>query len=152
TILGNNDPLQVLMQADAQNKNASWQVLGDKQYGSDITNMLLNSERGELPQLDGRYVQLSGKDGGFTGTFALIPPGKSVPQQDGFGAISLNSPDQKVVGAFLDAATSARRGSDVTARGAAQAAMNTIHPPLPPTTDSGKVQPGYAPAIIKALQ
>jgi hypothetical protein len=151
-VLGNNDPLQVLMQADAQNKNASWQVLGDKQYGSDITNMLLNSERGDLPQLDGRYVQLSGKDGGFTGTFALIPPGKSVPQQDGFGAISLNSPDQKVVGAFLDAATSAPRGSDVNAQESAQAAMNIIHSTLPPITDSGKVQPGYDPAIIKALQ
>lgn len=152
SILGNNDPLQVMMQADAQNKNASWQVLGDKQYGGAITNMLLNSEHGDLPQIDGRYVQLSGKDGGFNGTFALIPPGKSVPEQDGFGAISINTADQKVVGAFLDAATSGPRGNDVNAQESAQAAMNIIQATLPPITDSGKAQPGYDPAIIKALQ
>ena len=39
------------MQADAQNKNASWQVLGNKQYGSAIAGMLLNSQKGDLPQL-----------------------------------------------------------------------------------------------------
>lgn len=150
--LGSNDPLQVMMQADAQNKNASWQVLGDKQYGKAITTMLLNSEHGDLPQLDGRYVQQPGKDGGFDGTFVLLPPGKSVPSQDDFGSISLNTPDQKVVGAFLDAATSGPRGSGIDAQESAQAAMNIIQSTLPPITDSGKVQPGYDPAIIKAMQ
>jgi hypothetical protein len=151
TILGNNDPLQVLMKADAQNKNASWQVLGNPQYGSAITNMLLNSQRGDLPGIDGRYAQQLGSDGQYTGTFNLIPPGKSVPQQDDFGAISINTPDQKVVGAFLDAATSAPRGSDVNAHESAQAAMNIIQATLPPILGKGTVQPGYDPAIIKAL-
>ena len=57
SILGSNDPLQVLMQADAQNKNASWQVLGNGQYGSAITNMLLNSQNGDLPGMDGRFAR-----------------------------------------------------------------------------------------------
>jgi hypothetical protein len=152
TILANNDPLQVLMQADAQNKNASWQVLGNGQYGSAIANMLLNSQKGDLPGIDGRFAQLPGGNGQESGTFQLLPPGKSLPQQDTFGVTSLNTPDQKVVGAFLDAATSGPRGSDVNAQQSAQAAMNIIQATLPPITDSGMVQPGYDPAIIKALQ
>ena len=152
SILQGNDPLQVLMQADAQNKNASWQVLGNGQYGSAIANMLLNSQKGDLPGIDGRFAQLPGSNGQESGTFQLLPPGKGVPQQDTFGAVSLNTPDQKVVGAFLDAATSGPRGSDLNAQQSAQAAMNIIQATLPPITDSGKVQPGYDPAIIKALQ
>jgi hypothetical protein len=151
SILGSNDPLQVLMQADAQNKNASWQVLGNKQYGSAIANMLLNSQHGDLPGIDGRYAQQSGGDGQYTGTFKLIPPGKSVPEQDDFGAISINTPDQKVVGAFLDAATSGPRGSDLNAQESAQAAMNVIQATLPPILGKGTVQAGYDPAITKAL-
>jgi hypothetical protein len=151
--LNSNDPFQVLMQADAQNKNASWQVLGNKQYGSAIANMLLNSQKGDLPQLDGRYAQQMGSDGQSTGTFALIPPGKSVPQQDDFGATFINTPDQKVVGAFLDAATSDSppRGSDLNAQESAQAAMNVIRATLPPILGKGTVQEGYDPAITKAL-
>ncbi len=152
SILQGNDPLQVLMQADAQNKNASWQVLGDKQYGAAITNLLLKGEHGDLPGIDGRFAQLPGSNGGESGTFTLVPPGKGVPEQDTFGATSMNTPDQKVVGAFLDAATSGPRGSDVNAQESAQAALNIIQATLPPITDSGKAQPGYDPAIIKALQ
>jgi hypothetical protein len=151
SILQGNDPLQVLMQADAQNKNASWQVLGDKQYGAAITNLLLKGEHGDLPGIDGRFAQLPGSDGGESGIFTLLPPGKGVPEQDTFGATSMNTPDQKVVGAFLDAATSAPRGSDLNAQESAQAAMNIIHATLPPILGSGTVQPGYDPAIIKAL-
>jgi hypothetical protein len=149
--LSANDPFQVLMQADAQNKNASWQVLGNKQYGSAIADMLLNSQKGDLPQLDGRFAQQTGSDGQSTGIFNLIPPGKSVPQGDVFGAISMNSPDQKVVGAFLDAATSGPRGSDLNAQESAQAAMNIIQATLPPILGKGTVQAGYDPAITKAL-
>lgn len=149
--LDGNDPLQALMQADAQNKNASWQVLGNPQYGSDIASMLLKGEHGDLPGLDGRYAEQMGGNGQYAGTFALIPPGKSVPRQDDFGAIVMNTPDQTVVGHFLDAATSAPRGSDVNAQESAQAAMNIISATLPPILDSGTVQPGYDPAIIQAL-
>jgi hypothetical protein len=152
SLLQSNDPLQVLMRADAQNKDAAWQVLGNKTYGSDIANMLLSSQKGDLPGIDGRYAQQFGSDGQYTGTFALIPPGKSVPDQDDFGAISINTPDQNVVGAFLDAATSAPRGSGTNAEEAAQAAMNIIEATQAPILDSGSVQPGYSPAIIKALQ
>jgi hypothetical protein len=151
SLLAGNDPLQTLMQADAQNKNASWQVLGNKQDGKAIANMLLNSQHGDLPQIDGRYAQQVGSDGKYDGTFKLIQPGKSVPQQDDFGAISINTPDQKVVGAFLDAATSAKRGSDTNAEQSAQAAMNIIQATLPPILDKGGVKPGYDPAVTKAL-
>ncbi len=152
SILQGNDPLQVLMQADAQNKNASWQVLGNGQYGSAITSMLLNSQKGDLPGIDGRFAQMPGSNSQNGGVFQLLPPGKGVPQQDTFGATFMNTPDQTVVGNFLDAATSAPRGSDLNAQQSAQAAMNIIQATLPPITDSGKVQPGYDPAIIKALQ
>ena len=151
SILQGNDPLQVLMQADAQNKNASWQVLGNGQYGGAIANMLLNSQKGDLPGIDGRFAQQPGGNGQQSGTFQLLPPGKGVPQQDTFGAGFMNTPNQTVVGNFLDAATSAPRGSDVNAQQSAQAAMNIIHATLPPILGSGTVQPGYDPAIIKAL-
>jgi hypothetical protein len=151
SLLSGNDPLQILMQSDAQNKNASWQVLGNKQYGSTIANMLLNSQHGDLPGLDGRFAQQMSSNGQSTGIFTLIPPGKSVPEQDVFGAVSMNTPDQTVVGNFLDAATSAPRGNGTDAQESAQAAMNIIQATLPPILDSGKVQPGYDPAIIKAL-
>jgi hypothetical protein len=152
SLLQSNDPLQVLMRADAQNKDAAWQVLGNKTYGSDIANMLLSSQKGDLPGIDGRFAQQFGSDGQYSGTFALIPPGKSVPERDDFGAVFINTPDQNVVGAFLDAATSAPRGSDINAEEAAQAAMNIIEATQPPILGSGSVQPGYSPAIIKALQ
>lgn len=151
SLLQDNDPLQALMKADAQNKNASWQVLGSPD-GKAIASMLLNSAKGDLPGLDGRYVQQLGSDNGYAGSFKLIPPGKSVPEQYDFGAISLNTPDQKVVGNFLDAATSAGRGNGPDARESAQAAMNIIQASLPPITDKDGVKPGYDPAIIKAMQ
>src|SRR5581483_8416436 len=100
SILQGNDPLQVLMQADAQNKNASWQVLGNGQYGSAITSMLLNSQKGDLPGIDGRFAQMPGSNSQNGGVFQLLPPGKGVPQQDTFGATFMNTPDQTVVGNF----------------------------------------------------
>jgi hypothetical protein len=149
SLLQSNDPLQILMQADAQNKNAAWQVLGNKTYGGAIANMLLNSQKGDLPEIDGRYAQQFGSDGQYTGTFALIPPGKSVPQQDDFGAISINTPDQNVVGAFLNAATSAPRGTDINAEEAAQAAMNIIDS-TPPGTAGQLAAPVQAALLATA--
>ena len=142
SILQGNDPLQVLMQADAQNKNASWQVLGNQQYGGAIANMLLKGEHGDLPGIDGRFAQQpGGGNGQQSGTFQLLPPGKGVPEQDTFGAGFMNTPNQTVVGNFLDAATSGPRGSDLNAQQSAQAAMNIIQATLPPILTRGRSSP-----------
>ena len=52
-VLAAYDPLQVMMQADAQNKNAAWQVMGGKDGGA-LAQMLLSSVKGDLPNIDGR--------------------------------------------------------------------------------------------------
>jgi hypothetical protein len=149
-ILESNDPLQVLMQADAQNKNAAWQVMGSKD-GEPLAQLLLGNPDGLMPQIDGRFAQEVDREGQSTGNFNLIPPGKPVPRQDEDSAHFLSTPDQNVVGAFLDAATSAPRGTDINALESAQAAMNIILATQPPILGRGTVQPGYDPAIIKAL-
>jgi len=128
-VLSEYDPLQVMMQADAQNKNAAWQVMGGRD-GNALAQMLLSSVQGDLPNIDGRLVQGPMNDGRYAGYFTLYPPGKSVP--DAWGQILINTPDQNVVGAFLDAATSAPRGNDVNARYSAQAALNIILNTPPP--------------------
>ena len=113
-MLADYDPLQVMMQADAQNKNAAWQVMGGQDGGA-LAQLLLGSVKGDLPNIDGRLVQGPINDQGrYAGYFTLYRPGKSVP--DAWGQILISIPDQNVVGAFLDAATSAPRGNDVNAR------------------------------------
>jgi hypothetical protein len=153
-ILGSNDPLQVLMSADTQNKDAAWQVMGGPD-GDALAQMLLSSQHGDpVPQIDGRFAQVLGSDGQYTGTFKLIPPGEAVPEQDQDGAVFVNTPDQNVVGAFLDASTSAPRGGGPAYSPAwysAHAALNIIENTQPPVLGAGTVQPGYDPAIIKAL-
>jgi hypothetical protein len=149
-VLAEYDPLQVMMQADAQNKNAAWQVMGGKDGGA-LAQMLLSSVQGDLPNIDGRLVQGPMNDQGrYAGYFTLYPPGKSVP--DAWGQILINTPDQNVVGAFLDAATSAPRGNDVNARYSAQAALNIIlntPPPLSSSYDGSYA--GQSPAVQRAL-
>jgi hypothetical protein len=149
-VLADYDPLQVMMQADAQNKNAAWQVMGGKDGGA-LAQMLLGSVKGDLPNIDGRLVQGPMNDEGrYAGYFTLYPPGKSVP--DAWGQILINTPDQNVVGAFLDAATSAPRGNDVNARYSAQAALNIIlntPPPLSSSYDGSYA--GQSPPVQRAL-
>jgi hypothetical protein len=133
-VLAAYDPLQVMMQADGQNKNAAWQVMGGKD-GNALAQMLLSSVKGDLPNIDGRLVQGPMNDQGrYAGYFTLYPPGKSVP--DAWGQILISVPDQNVVGAFLDAATSAPRGNDVNAKYSAQAALNIILNTPPPLSSS----------------
>jgi hypothetical protein len=151
-VLSEYDPLQVMMQADAQNKNAAWQVMGGKD-GNALAQMLLGSVKGDLPNLDGRFVQgPMNNQGQHAGYFTLYPPGKSVPENESWGQILLNTPDQNVVGAFLDAATSAPRGNDVNARYSAQAALNIIlntPPPLSSSYDGSYA--GQSPPVQRAL-
>ena len=142
------DPLNVMLQADAQNKNAAWQVMGGKD-GPALAKMLLGSENGDLPNMDGRFVQGPMNDQGqLAGYFIMLPPGKSVPENLSWGQIVLNWPDQKVVGQFLDAATSAPRGNDLNARYSAQAAMNIILNTPSPIGDGGITED---PAVQQAL-
>jgi hypothetical protein len=149
-VLSEYDPLQVMMQADAQNKNAAWQVMGGRD-GNALAQMLLSSVKGDLPNIDGRLVQGPTNDDGRPGSyFTLYPPGKSVPED--WGQILINTPDQNVVGAFLDAATSAPRGNDVNARYSAQAALNIIlntPPPLSSSYDGSYA--GQSPPVQRAL-
>src|ERR1700722_12274644 len=149
-VLAAYDPLQVMMQADGQNKNAAWQVMGGKD-GNALAQMLLSSVKGDLPNIDGRLVQGPMNDQGrYAGYFTLYPPGKSVP--DAWGQILISIPDQNVVGAFLDAATSAPRGNDVNARYSAQAALNIVlntPPPLSSSYDGSYA--GQSPPVQRAL-
>jgi len=149
-VLADYDPLQVMMQADAQNKNAAWQVMGGQDGGA-LAQLLLGSVKGDLPNIDGRLVQGPMNDEGrYAGYFTLYPPGKSVP--DAWGQILISIPDQDVVGAFLDAATSAPRGNDVNARYSAQAALNIIlntPPPLSSSYDGSYA--GQSPPVQRAL-
>jgi hypothetical protein len=108
--------------------------MGGKDGGA-LAQMLLSSVKGDLPNIDGRLVQGPMNDQGrYAGYFTLYPPGKSVP--DAWGQILISIPDQNVVGAFLDAATSAPRGNDVNARYSAQAALNIIMNTPPPLSSS----------------
>jgi hypothetical protein len=151
-VLSQYDPLQVMMQADAQNKNAAWQVMGGKD-GNALAKMLLNSVNGDLPNLDARFLQgPMGDNGQYAPYFIMYPPGKSVPENDSWGQILLNTPDQNVVGSFLDAATSAPRGNDVNAKYAAQAALNIIlNTPPPLTSPIDGSYAGQSPPVQLAL-
>ena len=147
-VLADYDPLQIMMQADAQNKDAAWQVMGG-QDGSALAKMLLNSVNGDLPGIDGRLVQgpLNGEER-YAPYFTLYPPGKSVPEDDSWGQILINSPDQNVVGAFLDAATSAPRGTGPNAWYSAKAAYNIILNTPSPIGNNGITED---PAVQQAL-
>lgn len=147
--LAANDPFSVLLKADGENKNAAWQVMGGPD-GGPLAQMLLSAEKGDLPQLDGRFVEGGPNDKGqYPNFFTMEPPGKSIDPDS--GEIFLSTPDQKALGNFLDAATSAPRGNSADAGYSARAAVNIINNLLPAITDDGKIQPGYDPAIMKAL-
>lgn len=148
--LSNYDPLTVMLQADAQNKNAAWQVMGDtnKAYGNVGASLakLLLWNNGDLPSLDARYVRGGPNDKfQYPGYFQISPPGRSVNGDP--SSIVLNFMPPSVAGSFLDAATSAARdGND--AKYSAQAAIN-IFDNVPPATGDGGVK--LDPAIQKAL-
>ncbi|HEY7145974.1 MAG TPA: hypothetical protein VH637_17180 [Streptosporangiaceae bacterium] len=147
--LANYDPLSIMLKADAENKNAAWQVMGDtnRAYGNigpDLAKVLLWNN-GDLPSLDARFVRGGPDDhGNYPGFFTISPPGKAVDGDP--SSIVLNFMDPKIAGSFLDAATSAPRGADVNAQYSAQAALTIIE--NTPKPDDGL---GLDPAIQKAL-
>lgn len=143
------DPMSAMLQADAQNRNAAWQVMGGPD-GNGMAQMLLNAVHGDLPNLDGRFVQgAPNSNGQYPGFFTMEPPGKPISWDT--GAVILGTPNQTAVGHFLDAATSAPRGSGPDAGYSARAAVNIIGNLMGPITDNGKISPGYEPAIQQAL-
>lgn len=150
-VLASNDPIQVMLQADAQNKNASWQVMGGPN-GRALAQMLLNSVNGDLPGLDGRFVQGAPNDRGqFPGYFTMVAPGQSINFID--GQVLPNSPSQPAVAAFLDAATSGPRGSSTDARYSAWAAVNIITSTPSPNGDSGITEdPSVQQALLHTAQ
>jgi hypothetical protein len=148
--LANYDPLAVMLQADAQNKNAAWQVMGDTNpaYGNIGPSLarLLMWNNGDLPGLDARFFRGEPNDRGqYPGYFNVSPPGKSL---DGYPpTIVLNFLDPAVAGSFLDAATSAPRGTSIDAQYSAQAAVTIID--NTPSPNGHGVQ--LDPAIQRAL-
>jgi hypothetical protein len=154
--LADYDPLSVMLKADGQNKNASWQVMGDTNpaygnVGPGLAKLLLWNN-GDLPGLDARYVRGGPNDKGqYPGSFTLVPPGKSV---DGYPeTIILNFVDSKVSGPFLDAATSAPRGTSIDAKYSTQAALNIINGTPPGSGENGfKLDPELQKALTNTAQ
>jgi hypothetical protein len=154
--LASYDPLAVMLQADAQNKNAAWQVMGDTSpaYGNiapSLARMLLWNGS-DLPSLDARYVRgEAGDNGRYPGYFTVSPPGKSV---GGFpSSIELNFLSPSVAGSFLDAATSAPRGTSIDAKYSAQAALTIIdNTPSPNGHDGVQLDPAIQQALTATAQ
>jgi hypothetical protein len=154
--LADYDPLTVMLKADAQNKNAAWQVMGDKNpaygnIGPDLAKLLLWNN-GDLPGLDARFVRGGPNDKGqYPGFFTLSPPGKAVGGDP--STIILNFLPPSVAGSFLDAATSAPRGTTTDAKYSAQAAINIIDNTPPATGDDGvKLDPAIQKALTDTAQ
>lgn len=149
--LDDYDPLAVMLTADAQNKNAAWQVMGDTNpvygnLGAPLAKMLLWND-GDLPSLDARFYRGGPhSDGTYPDYFTMSAPNKAVP--DFSSSITLSFLPPSIAGDFLNAATSAPRGTDVNAEYAAQAALTIIQNTPSPDGDSG-VQ--LDPAIQQAL-
>jgi hypothetical protein len=155
--LNNYDPLGTLLQADAQNKAAAWQVMGDTNkaygdYGAALAKMLMWNN-GDLPGLDARFVRGGpNSDDQYPDYFTISPPGKAV---DGFpSSITLSFLPPSVAGSFLNAATSAPRGpsvpgkADPAAEYSAQAALTIMENTPSPKGSNGIV---LDPAIQSAL-
>jgi hypothetical protein len=154
--LADYDPLSVLMQADAQNKIAAQQVMGDtnKAYGNvgaSLAKMLLWNN-GDLPGMDARFVEGAPNDKGQApGFFTSSPPGKGVTED--YSSIVLNFVSPSVDGAFLDAATSAPRGTSADAKYSAQAALNIIdNTPRAEGDDGVKLDPAIQQALTNTAQ
>lgn len=160
--LNDYDPLTAAMNADAQNKHASWQVMGGPD-GTGLAKMLLGGKKG----VAGQWIQDPWNTKGQRDEyFTMVPPGKPLPMEvpEGKPAPSKNqirfstnaTPNQKVVGAFLNAATSANRGHTHDALLSSKAAINIITNTAPPTFTgdrriANRVKPSYDPAVMKAL-
>lgn len=149
--LNDYDPLAAMLQADAQNKNAAWQVMGDTNpaygnIGPSLAKLLLWNN-GDLPSLDARFVRGEPNDKGqYPSYFTISPPGKSVSEDTSSITLSFLSPS--VAGSFLDAATSAPRGISADAKYSAQAAVNIIDATPSPKDDDGVA---LDPALQQAL-
>jgi hypothetical protein len=144
------DPLSALLQRDAENKAAAWQVLGG-QDGNALANMLLNNPYTKYTYSNETNPPGSGR---FPATFTGYGPTQKL---DGLELIYLNwLPDQTVAN-FLDAATSGGRGTGNPSdpvnpyKLSAQAAVNIIENTPPPWSDNGKAQPSFSPAVTHAL-
>jgi hypothetical protein len=147
--LAGADPLAAMLQADAQNRSAAWQAMGGPD-GSGLAKMLLNGVNGDLPGLDGRFVQGGPNDqGSYPSFFTMQAPGK--PVTGDYSQVILSWPDQKALGQFLDAATSAPRGTSAGAGYSARAAVAIISNLQAPFTDNGTIVAPYDPAVQQAL-
>jgi hypothetical protein len=154
--LADYDPLSAMLQADAQNKIAAQQVMGDtnKAYGNigDSLAKMLLWNNGDLPGLDARFVAGAPNDKGqFPGYFTASAPGKAVTED--YSSIVLNFVSPSVDGAFLDAATSGARGTTPAAEYSAQAALNIINNTPSPNGDNGvKLDPAIQAALTNTAQ
>lgn len=151
------DPLTALLQRDAENRDAAWQVLGGKD-GNGIAKQLLNE--GAVPGGGNATIfsysnESPNRDGRFPATFTGIAPNGKIPED---GIVLRNTIPSSVAASFLNAATSAGRGTGDPSdpinpyRLSAQAAVNIIDNTAPPwSDDNGTPQPSYDPAVEDAL-
>jgi hypothetical protein len=150
------DPLTAMLQADAQNKSAAQQVMGDTNpvygnIGPSLAKLLLWNNN-DLPGMDARFVEGAPNDKGqYPGYFTSSPPGKGVTED--YSSIVLNFLSPSVDGSFLDAATSAPRGTSPAAQYSAQAALTIIDNTPSPNGDSGvKLDPAIQQALTNTAQ
>lgn len=145
--IANFEPLTPLLQRDAENKNASWQVLGG-QDGAGIAQQLLHdgvvAGGGNITY---GFSDMPGKDGKYP-AYVTAMPASAVPSGD---ELIFNTVPDSVAGQFLDAATSVPRGNSADANYAAQAAVNIIDNTSKPWFDGGNPQTSYGPQVEKAL-
>lgn len=153
----NYDPLTALLQRDAENRDASWQVLGGKD-GNGIAKQLLNE--GVVPGGGNATIftysnDAPNRDGRFPAQFTGIGPNGQIPED---GIALRNTIPASVVASFLNASTSAGRGAGNPDdpinpyKLSAQSAVNIIDNTAPPWSDNnGTPQPSYDPAVVDAL-
>jgi hypothetical protein len=143
------EPLTPLLQADAQNVDASWQVLGGPD-GSGIAHQLLTA--GVIPgagNITYAYpLEVRGKRP--AGVTAIMPVGSGTPMPADLITVN-NTVPPSVVAAFLDAATSAGRGGSAADKLSAMAAANIILNTPPGWADNGIPQPSFDPDVERAL-
>jgi hypothetical protein len=138
--LAQYDPLSALLQADAQNKTAAYQLLGsNSKADSGLASYLLN----------GGGVRYSQPLGSTDGYFTALGPNERAPGN--FPEIYEYSLNQQAIGSFLDAATSAPRGGGVPSEQSAWAAYNIINNVPAPLIDGGSVVWQVTPPVQAAL-
>lgn len=157
-----NDPLAAMLTLDTQNNTAAQEVMA----GFDPVTQKMSQSAGEqwasiiMNQATGSNIYTpvfsTNPQSGMTPYFKIMagdgPPmglgkgNQAGPEWDSY------TMDSNIIGSFLDASTSAPRGTSLNAKFSAQAAVDMIVNTQPCNVSSGSVQASYPPPVLKALQ